>query len=168
MAILEPYLPSPQSHTSALCHFSAIGLSACFKPFLISRSDLKHSIFEVISPQGKSLKNPIDIYVASKFSSLKLSSNPFFLGKKHRSMPGVAVAFFLPRRILIFEKHPSCCLFALRLICSCKRDGVRTGGSWLSVGSVLAQPQPRWCLWHGPHGTSLTGARVADAGTEWG
>lgn len=144
MAILEPCLPSPQSHTFALCHFSTIGLSACFKPFLTSRSDLKCSISVVIPlPKCKSLKNPIDNYVASKFPSLKLPSNPFFLSKKPRSMPAAAVAFFLPRRILIFEKHPSCCLFTLRLICSCRRDGVRTGGSWLWLGSVLAQPQPR-------------------------
>lgn len=143
MAILEPYLPSPRSHTSALCRFSAVCLSACFRLFLISRSDLKCSIPVVISPQGKSLKNPVGIYVASKFPFLKLPSNPFFVSKMHHSMPGVAVAFFLPKRILIFEKHPSCCLFALHLILSCERDGVRTGGSWLQVGSVLAQPEPR-------------------------
>lgn len=166
MSILGPYLLSPQSHTSALCHFSATGLCACFKPFLISRSNLKCSISVVISPQGKSLKNPTDIYAARKSSFLKLPSNPFSLSKKHHSMPGVAVAFFLPRRILIFEKHPSRCLFTLRLICSCRRDVGRTGGSWLKLGLPWHSHSPGDAS--GPHSSSLTGARAANAGTKQG
>lgn len=86
------------------------------------------------------------------FPFFKLPLKSFFLSEKHHPTPGVALAFFLPRRIWIFEKRPSRCLFTLHLL-SCKRDGVEAGGSWLllsppgmgSHGTSLPDAQHCWC-----------------------
>lgn len=158
MANLVRSSPSLCSRASALCLFSGVGLSAHFKPFLIAASDLKllSRISAVISLQGKSLKSTIDIYVVSMFFFFiflfKASPpNHFSWSKKHHPTPGVAFA------ILMFERRPSRCLFALRLISSCERDGVKAGGFWLLLnhpcparrvrpGTSIAQQ----CFWHRP------------------
>lgn len=51
----------------ALCLFGGVGLSACFKPAPIARSNFKllSSITLVVFLQGKSMKNTTDIYVMS-------------------------------------------------------------------------------------------------------
>lgn len=61
-----------------LCHFSSFGLSLCFKPSPITRSNfyLLSCISMVISLQIKYLKNTINIFIASMFFFFLFQASP--------------------------------------------------------------------------------------------